>query len=146
MDIEEITRYIESLDGVLTLAPGPDSAFPEIAWGDRFFYYAPDGQVPARTQPFATIITKDYPDDATSQLNRPGIFRLNISVGRDAFIARLGHTPREGADHPRDPAEVDSLFPHPVYAGAAWLSVINPDTTAAVAKDLLALAHDRART
>ncbi|MGW2666299.1 DUF6194 family protein [Nocardia tengchongensis] len=146
MDIEEITEYIESLDGVLTLTPGPGSGYPEIAWGDKFFYYAPDGQVPTRTQPFATIVTKDYPDDATSKLDRPGIFRLNISVGRDAFIAQLGHTPRETADHPLDTAAADSLFAHPVYASAAWLSVINPDTTTPTVKELLVLAHDRART
>ncbi|MFE4456319.1 DUF6194 family protein [Nocardia tengchongensis] len=146
MEIEEIIEYIESLDGVLTLAPGPGSGYPETAWGDKFFYYAPDGQVPTRTQPFATIVTKDYPDDATSQLNRPGIFRLNISVGRDAFIAQLGHTPRETADHPLDPAASDSLFAHPIYAGAGWLSVINPHTTTPAVKKLLALAHDRARS
>ncbi|MGW4351508.1 DUF6194 family protein [Nocardia sp. NPDC004582] len=145
MDIEEITEYIESLGGVLTLAPDPASEYPEIAWGDRFFYYAPDGQIPTRTQPFATIITKDYPDDTTSQLYRPGIFRLNISAGREAFIAHLGHTPRESPDHPRDPAQTDALVAHPVYAGAAWLSVINPDTTTPAVKEVLALAHNRAR-
>ncbi|BAW07109.1 hypothetical protein KP696_34180 [Nocardia seriolae] len=84
MEIDEITEFIETLGGVLTLTPGPDSGFPEIAWGDKFFYYAPDGQVPTRTQPFATIVTKDYPDDTTSNLNRPGAFRLNLKrVGRN---------------------------------------------------------------
>ncbi|MFE3698783.1 DUF6194 family protein, partial [Nocardia tengchongensis] len=117
-----------------------------LGWGEMLFFFATDGQVPTRTQPFATIVTKDYPDDATSQLNRPGIFRLNISVGRDAFIAQLGHTPRETADHPLDPAASDSLFAHPIYAGAGWLSVINPHTTTPAVKKLLALAHDRARS
>jgi hypothetical protein len=30
-----------------------------------------------------TIITKDYPDDAQSELDLPGRFRVNVHVGRD---------------------------------------------------------------
>src|SRR5690606_14238046 len=81
MTIDEIIGYLTTLDGVLPLRPGPGDGSPEIAWGDTFFYYAPDGEVPARTQPFATIVTKNYPGDERSQLDRPGNFRLNISAG-----------------------------------------------------------------
>jgi hypothetical protein len=54
------------------------------SWGDLFFYYAPDGVVPTAGQPFATIVTKHYPDDAGSRLARPGAFRLNVAAGREA--------------------------------------------------------------
>jgi hypothetical protein len=146
MEIDEITEFIESLGGVLTLAPGPDSGFREIAWGDKFFYYAPDGQVPTRTQPFATIVTKNYPDDTTSDLDRPGVFRLNINPGRDAFTGQLGYTPRDIADHPTDASKPDTWIPHPVYASAGWLAVVNPASgTEAMAKELLTTAHARAR-
>ncbi|GAB0107315.1 hypothetical protein JMUB6875_63090 [Nocardia sp. JMUB6875] len=146
MDIDEITEFIENLGGVLTLAPGPGSGFPEIAWGDKFFYYAPDGQVPTRTQPFATIVTKDYPDDTASDLNRPGVFRLNISAGKAAFIDTLGHTPRDTAEHPADASRTDTWIAHPVYSSAAWLSVVNPSTNTETAVErLLSLAHERAR-
>ncbi|WP_313546200.1 DUF6194 family protein [Leifsonia aquatica] len=37
-------------------------------WGDTFCYVAPDGQVPPNTQPYATIVTKDYPEDTLSAL------------------------------------------------------------------------------
>jgi len=60
--LDEIRRH----DGVLELAPGPGSEYPEISWGDHYFYFAPDGVVPQNRQPYATIITKDYPDDAAS--------------------------------------------------------------------------------
>ncbi|AYF78484.1 hypothetical protein D7D52_36910 [Nocardia yunnanensis] len=146
MEIDEITEFIESLGGVLTLAPGPGSDFPEIAWGDRFFYYAPDGQVPTRVQPFATLVTKDNPDDTSSNLNRPGVFRLNISAGREAFTEHLGHPPREVADHRGDAGRSDTLLAHPVYAGAAWLAVVNPGArTDAAVRRLLVSAHARAR-
>ncbi|MVU78582.1 hypothetical protein GPX89_15160 [Nocardia sp. ET3-3] len=147
MEIDEITEYIESLGGVLTLAPGPDSGFPEIAWGDKFFYYAPDGQIPTRTQPFATIVTKNYPDDTTSDLDRPDVFRLNINPGRDAFLTHLGYPPRNTADHPVDASKPDTWIPHPVYASAGWVAVVAPgDGTESTAKELLTRAHSRARS
>ncbi|MFC9995328.1 DUF6194 family protein [Nocardia sp. NPDC127526] len=146
MTVDDITEFIEALGGVLTLKPGPGDGTPEIAWGDRFFYYAPDGQVPAG-QPFATIVTKDYPDDTASRLDRPGAFRVNVNAGRDAFTRWTGHTPRETADRGADPSLPDTLVAHPVYGGAAWLAVVNPDsTTAEPLRDLLRAAHDRART
>ncbi|MFI1919424.1 DUF6194 family protein [Nocardia sp. NPDC020380] len=147
MNIDEIVTFIESLGGVLTLRPGPGDGTPEIAWGDKFFYYAPDGAVPTTVQPFATLVTKDYPDDTLSRLNRPDTFRLNINAGRDGFLERTGYTPKEIADHPTDPSVPDTLFPHPVYGSAAWLAVVNPGArTDGPARDLLRAAHDRART
>ncbi|RDI51585.1 DUF6194 family protein [Nocardia mexicana] len=145
MSIDEIIEFIEALGGVLTLRPGPGDGTPEIAWGDVFFYYAPDGQVPTTGQPFATIVTKDYPDDVASRLNRPGAFRVNISAGKEAFTEWTGHTPRETVT--TDSSATDTVLPHPVYASAGWLAVVNPGpTTDAPARDLLRTAHDRARS
>ncbi|WP_229481522.1 DUF6194 family protein, partial [Mycolicibacterium mageritense] len=76
MTVQELIDLIGAMDGVLVLQPQPGDGSPEIAWGDVFFYYAPDGVVP-KTQPFATIITKDYPGDDACRLDRPGAFRLN---------------------------------------------------------------------
>jgi len=53
-----LSRY----DDVLVLRPTAGDDFPEIAWGDVFFYFSPDGQVPPG-QPFATVVTKDYPHE-----------------------------------------------------------------------------------
>ena len=94
MTIDEIQDFVEGLGGVLTLKPGPGDGSPEISWGDLFFYYAPDGVVP-RTQPFATVVTKDYPGDEGSRLNRPEAFRLNVAAGKQAFVQHTGHEPRE---------------------------------------------------
>lgn len=97
MTIDEIIDFVSALDGVLTLRPGPGDGSPEISWGDTFFYYSPDGVVPKATQPFATIVTKNYPGDESSRLDRPDTFRVNIAAGKEAFTYWTGHTP---ANHP----------------------------------------------
>ena len=51
--------------------------------------------------PFATIVTKDYTGfDTASDLNRPGVFRLNVGVGRDTFRALFGDSRRLRAMSP----------------------------------------------
>ena len=143
--IDEIVEYVQSLGGVLVLRPHPGDGSPEISWGDLFFYYAPDQVVP-RSQPFATIVTKDYPDDHGSRLDRPDTFRLNVAAGADEFRRLVGHEPRESAPEDIDPSIPDVVFPHPVYGGLGWLSIVNPGSgTCAAVKDLLETAHRLAR-
>ncbi|GAA4658474.1 MULTISPECIES: DUF6194 family protein [Amycolatopsis] len=138
MGITEIIEFVGGLDGVLTLQPGPGDGSPEISWGDAFFYYAPDGVVP-KTQPFATIVTKDYPGDETSRLNRPGAFRVNLFAGKEIFKQWTGHTPPEDAE--------DVVIAHPVYGRQGWLAVVNPGPrTENTVRDLLRAAHDLARS
>ncbi|OMC05909.1 hypothetical protein A5734_06920 [Mycolicibacterium fortuitum] len=143
--MDELLETIRRFDGVLELAPTAGSPFPEIAWGDHFFYFAPNGQVPERQQPYATIITKNYPDDDRCDLDQPDRWRLNIHVGRSAFIELLGADPRH-APVSVDFAAVDTVLPHPVYATQGWISIINPAAkTEALAVRLLGNAHDAAR-
>ncbi|WP_439956288.1 DUF6194 family protein [Nocardia mikamii] len=114
--------------------------------GRHLLLLRPDGVVP-RTQPFATIVTKNYPDDESSRLNRPNTFRLNIFAGKEAFTEVTGHTPRDHAANPADPSIPDTLFPHPVYGAQGWLAVVNPGPrTATTITDLLQRAHHIART
>jgi hypothetical protein len=139
MSIEEIIEFVRGLGGVLVLQPGPDDGSPEIAWGDAFFYYAPDGAVPKATQPFATVVTKDYPGDEESRLDRPGAFRVNIAAGKDAFA-------RWTSQGPGDPSAADVLQAHPVYEDAGWLAVVNPGpATGEAMRELLRTAHGQAR-
>ncbi|MBF6164015.1 hypothetical protein IU486_04400 [Streptomyces gardneri] len=145
MTIDEIIDFVSALEGVLTLRPGPGNGSPQISWGDTFFYYSPDGGVPKATQPFATIVTKNYPDDERSRLDRPDTFRVNIAAGKEAFTHWTGHAPRElppNLDH----SVTDTVFPHPVYGSAGWLAIVNPDSrTDETTRDLLRTAYDRAR-
>ncbi len=145
MNIDEIRTFIEQLDGVLTLAPGPGDNSPEIAWGDLFFYYAPDGVIPDG-QPFATVVTKDYPDDSASHLDRPEAYRVNLAAGTGEFVRWAGRQPRADGSGDIDPSTEDVVMPHPIYGDLGWLSVVNPgSSTESALHDLLRAAHQRAR-
>jgi hypothetical protein len=146
MTMDEIISFVGSLGGVLTLQPAPGDGSPEISWGDTFFYYSPDGVIPTTTQPFATIVTKDYPGDEASHLDRPDAFRVNIAVGKDAFIRWTGHAPREPATAVVASGAADTVIAHPVYGTLGWLAVVNPGSrTEAVTRELLRTAHGLAR-
>lgn len=113
-------------------ATRPWHGSPEIAWGDTFFSYAPDGAQP-QGQPFATIVTKDYPDEPVSGLGE-GIFRVNVDAGR------RDQGPCE------DPSVRDTVIPHPVHGPYGWVSVVQPGpATRAEVEALLLEAHSAAR-
>ncbi|MFJ3391688.1 DUF6194 family protein [Leifsonia aquatica] len=141
MDTDSMDRIIaavRALDGSLVLRPKPGDGSPELAWGDTFCYFAPDGQVPSNTQPYATIVTKDYPEDTLSALGGDR-WRVNIHVGREQLADLVG-------DGPYDPAAVDVLVPHPVYGSLGWVAVVVPgERTLGTVLDLVRDAHDDAR-
>lgn len=116
MDQDAIIRYIEETFTGLDMVRPSDG----LAAGDTFFSYDPDRDLdPAHRLPFSTIVTKDYGEfDNASQLDRPGVYRLNIGVGRDAFRSLFGYAPGEEAPHTvtYDYAALDhvpSMFPRP---------------------------------
>jgi hypothetical protein len=143
MDQDAIIQYVtETFAGLDILRPteGPGA-------GDTFMYYDPERSLdPARRMPFATIVTKDYGEyDNQSQLDRPGVYRLNIGVGRDAFRALVGYAPGDEAPPgtPYDYAALDRLMPHPVYAPQSFVCVLNPSAaTFEAVKPLLATAYN----
>jgi hypothetical protein len=146
---DDIVQFVITLPGVAATMASEASGAPEVAWDDWFIFYDREGESPPdRRFPFATIVTKDYEGfDAFSQLNRPGVFRLNIAVGRQRYEDLMGYPPAEHAEHqPRfDYTALDSLLPHPVYGAQAWVSILNPgDKTSEQAKSLLTEARDRA--
>jgi len=82
--------------------------------------------------------------DTASDLDRPGVFRLNIAVGRTAFEKLTGYPPGEhDAQSVRlDYTTLDRLIPHPAYAAQAWVAILNPgEATAHQARSLLTDAH-----
>jgi len=89
---------------------------------------------------FATIVTTDEHDMGTpSNLARPGVFRLNIGVGRASFERLVGSVAEP--DH----VALDRVLPHPVYAKQRWICILNPSrpTFDDLVKPLIAEAHDR---
>ncbi|GGO20143.1 hypothetical protein GCM10010116_40370 [Microbispora rosea subsp. aerata] len=148
MNENDVIEFVTGLPGVVAVTAGEDNGAPQAAWGDSFFYYDPDDDPANRKWPFATIVVKDYEGfDTASDLNRPGVFRVNIGVGRAVFEELLGYPPAAHADHHQalDYRVLDRLLPHPVYAAQSWVCVLNPgEATAARVRDLLAGAHARA--
>lgn len=151
-----ITRYLtDTFGGVDVVVASQESGAPEVAWGDSFFFSEPSRALPAdRKLPFATIVTKDYEDfDAASHLNRPGVFRLNIGIGRETFRSLFG-TPASSSDTGEDIegsydfTALDQLMPHPVYGRMYWVCILNPSdaTFHTVVRPLLAEAYDLAAT
>jgi uncharacterized protein DUF6194 len=146
---DDIVQFVATLPRAAAMMASQATGAPEVAWGDWFFFYDREGETPPdRRFPFGTIVTKDYDGwDTFSQLNRPGVFRLNIAVGRHRFEDLMGYPPAEHAKKQQlfDYTALDRLLPHPVYGSQGWVSILNPgDTTGEQAKSLLTEAHARA--
>src|SRR5437879_5777474 len=98
MDQAAITRFITTtFAGVDPSVGSEEAGSPEIAWGDTFFIYDPHRTLEgAKRFPFATMVTKDYGDfDNASNLDRPGVFRLNIGISKETCASLLD----AGAEH-----------------------------------------------
>src|SRR5215211_7175937 len=138
----EIISYVGGQSGVVTLTASEENSAPEAAWGDTFCYYDPEGNRPENQ---ATIVTHDYAGwDTESHLDRQGIFRVNIAVGRSGFEQLLGYPPAQHEAHHNDfdYGATDVLIPHPIYASQGWVSILNPgERTSAQLKLLLDNAH-----
>jgi hypothetical protein len=95
-------------------------------------------------------VTKNYPGDEKSRLDRPGVFRVNMAAGKEEFIAHVGLAPGDAgpdvdADVPGADA-LDAVIAHPVYGSLGWLAVNNPGpATASEVRRLLEQAHHLAR-
>ena len=124
-DPDAITAYI--------LATFPAAATIEAA-GTTFFSLDPERHFPN----FATIVTNDDYDEG-SNLSRPGVFRLNIGVGRETFERLVGSVVEP------DYSVLDGVIPHPTYARQLWVAILNPSaaTFEDVVKPLLAEAYER---
>ena len=131
---------ILALSDVRCVIADEGSGAPEIAWGDRFFLLGSD------RLPFATIVEHDKQGfDEDSRVDRPGVFRLNVELGREEFAHEFGYTPAEFEERRSgiDFAALDELVPHPVYGTQGWACILNPSVERLPDVDRL-LAHRRA--
>jgi hypothetical protein len=124
-DAEAIVDYL------MSTYPETDLVQAMHAW---FFSLDPDRHFPN----YATIVTTDEHDEA-SDLDRTGVFRLNIGVDKATFERFVD--PGIEPDH----TAFDVVLPHPVYAAQRYLAILNPSesTWRDVVIPLLAIAHDR---
>lgn len=127
MDLNAIRRHI--------VDDFPGTRVMEAA-GDLFFVHDPHRDLPPqRQQPWATIVTSDNPHDATSRLDRPGVFRLSIGLPRATFRELFP------VDTEHDVTALDVVVPHPVYGALHWVQVLGPDSTWPAVRGLLQQAH-----
>ena len=144
---DEIRDYLGAMDRVNVVVSAPGDGSPEVAWGDTFFF-ARDEHGESKKMPFATIVIKDYEGfDSDSRLNRGGLYRLNIGVGKEKFEELLGFKPKELEANRNnfDFAALDRLFPHPHYGSHCWVSIVNPsEDSREMVKALLDFSWNRA--
>ena len=127
-----------------------DSVVQKDAWGETSYFYNPGLRFERGTY-FATIKKKDGENDSASGLNCPGIWRLNMGIGKETFVSMFGHPPSRPAKGqvikgPWDFHEINRIIPHPVYGWMSWIAVLNPYIERwSRCQTLLDDAHARAR-
>lgn len=132
MDLDAIVAYLtRSFDGM---------DITEDA-GSLFFSYSPNPEVRLDGwQPFATLVVSDR-YDRVSDLDRPGVFRLNVGVSPDTYRTLFGaHAATPATEY--DFTTLDRLMPHPEYAQMSWICVLSPsEDTFKTVQPLLEEAH-----
>jgi hypothetical protein len=114
--------------------------FPDVettqAYGYDMFFYRTD-----RKLSFATLISEDYDYDHVSNLNRPGVYRLNVGVSKQTFESLFGKSDVNLEEY--DFTAVDKIMPHPEYAQYHFVCVLSPsDETFEKVRPLLAEAYE----
>jgi len=137
MDARSITQYLTASFGGI---------HPVAAWGETSFFYNPGRKLP-RGIYFATLKDQDGKNDRASDLQRPGVFRLNIGVSKSTYRSLFGPQPSRPeaggvVNTGHDFAVLDQLTPHPVYGWMSWVAVVNPSAaTFETVKPLLSEAY-----
>lgn len=100
------------------------------SWGEKGIFYNPN-HILKRGIYVLTVKEKDGKNDRGSNLNRQGIYRVNLGLKRPTFQKLFGPAPARPAaggvvEMPYDFTEINQLLPHPVYAWMGWVSILNP--------------------
>jgi hypothetical protein len=126
MDQKAVEDFIAGLENVER----------EQNFGYEFFFVGDDHMLP-----FVTIAKTDNEYDKVSNLDRDGVFRINIGVSRETFDALVGHIDQDGLAY----SVLDTFLPHPDYAKQNFICILNPaGDNAEKTKDLIREAHANA--
>jgi hypothetical protein len=105
-------------------------------FGYTFFFIGDDQMVP-----FVTIAHTDNEYETVSNLNREGVFRINIGVSRKTFNDLVGEATYEPVDY----SVLNTILPHPDYAKQNFICILNPaGENVEKTKQLIVEAHDLA--
>jgi hypothetical protein len=104
--------------------------------GYTFFFYRDD-----HMHAFATIASTGNAYERISNLDRPGVFRLNIGVSRETFKSLFGTKKIDVSAY--DFTALDTIMPHPEYSSQHFLCVLSPsEATFERIRPMLAEAYD----
>ena len=104
--------------------------------GYTFFFYRDD-----HMHAFATIASTGNEYEKISNLDRPGVYRLNIGLRRETFQALFGKGKIDLS--PYDFTALDTIMPHPEYSSQHFICVLSPgEATFERIRSLLAEAYD----
>jgi hypothetical protein len=107
--------------------------------GYTFFFYR-DNHMHA----FATIASTGNEYEKISNLERPGVYRLNIGVSRETFQSLFGKGKIDVSDY--NFTALDTIMPHPDYSSLSFICVLSPsEATFERIRPMLAEAYDIAR-
>jgi hypothetical protein len=129
MDENDIKEYIlETFDGVDVIEDQDNF----------FFFYDPKNKIP-----FVTIVANNKYDQY-SDLDRKGVFRLNIGIGKETYRSMfpVDNLPAESG---YDFTAMDQVMPHPEYGRVYWVCVLNPgESTFTELRPMLDAAYQNA--
>jgi hypothetical protein len=121
------------------------------AYRERSFFYNPDGSLPKGIY-FATIKESDGQNDKASNLDREGVYRFSIGVGKKQYHQLFGDIPKRPAKGEIVNLDFDFtitgvLMPHPIYAWLGWVCINNPDNqNLDLLKHLLDISYENVLT
>ena len=107
MTQDEVEAFVAELENVQR----------EENFGYSFFFVGDDHRLP-----FVTFANSDNDYDNVSNLNRAGVFRINIGVSKETFKNLIA----ESGSEPIDYSVLNVFLPHPDYARQHFVCILNP--------------------
>jgi len=101
--------------------------------GYTFFFVGDDHRIP-----FVSIAHSDNEFDDVSNLDREGVFRVNIGVSKETFNNLFDQSDSANIDY----SVLNVFLPHPHYSRQRFICILNPgDDNAEATKRLMVEAH-----
>lgn len=79
LDVQELNAWIMT---------NFEDVVPQYTWGEHSYFYNPSGLKP-RGSYFLTIKQQNGANDTASNLDRPGVWRLNFGLPKANFMALM---------------------------------------------------------
>jgi hypothetical protein len=112
---------------------GLDNVQREENFGYSFYFVGDDHRLS-----FVTFANSDNQYDNVSNLNREGVFRINIGVSRETFKKLIAAPGAEPVDY----SVLNVFLPHPDYARQHFVCILNPSgENVEITKKLIVEAH-----